>query len=394
MNYKIFMVLLCAPLLTYAQKPVSLEDAIGMARNQSPRLKIAESNIRQAQASKGESWEIAPTSANFSWGQINSDDKHDKQVAVEQNFGSLLTPYYKNALVKNRVRTGEYYRQLVEREVTAEVKRAWAYYQYAYNVCALYRDQEQMASDLQRIGDLRYKQGEITLLEEKMMSTLAADMHNKLFQAREDLRMAAQRFQWVCYSTEAIVPSDTTLAVFPVATEQAGSIASESYSNYYNSLAAEKRAQVGVEKSHFFPELTAGYNWQNILPLKNLNSWMVGVAIPIFYGSQKSKVRQAQIAATTAQMEAADQMRLLNIHVSELRASLARYNASLAFYNSSALNEADQLMKAANLQLKASETGVAEYIQSVGSAREIRKGYIDAVYQYNVAALEYEMYKQ
>ena len=121
MNYKIFMVLLCAPLLTYAQKPVSLEDAIGMARNQSPRLKIAESNIRQAQASKGESWEIAPTSANFSWGQINSDDKHDKQVAVEQNFGSLLTPYYKNALVKNRVRTGEYYRQLVEREVTAEV---------------------------------------------------------------------------------------------------------------------------------------------------------------------------------------------------------------------------------------------------------------------------------
>lgn len=54
---------------------------------------------------------------------------------------------------------------MVEKEITAEVKRAWAYYQYATNLCSMYRDQDKMAEELQRIGELRYQQGEITLLE-------------------------------------------------------------------------------------------------------------------------------------------------------------------------------------------------------------------------------------
>lgn len=51
------------------------------------------------------------------------------------------------------------------------------------------------------------------------------------------------------------------------------------------------------------------------------------------------------------------------------------------------------LTKAANLQLQQSETGIAEYIQSITTAREIRRGYIETVYQYNIAALEYELFK-
>ena len=53
---------------------------------------------------------------------------------------------------------------MVEKEVTAEVKRAWAYYQYASAICSLYRDQDRMAAELKRISELRYEQGEITLL--------------------------------------------------------------------------------------------------------------------------------------------------------------------------------------------------------------------------------------
>ena len=37
----------------------------------------------------------------------------------------------------------------------------------------MYRDQDKMAEELQRIGELRYQQGEITLLEKNMMTTIA-----------------------------------------------------------------------------------------------------------------------------------------------------------------------------------------------------------------------------
>ena len=49
----------------------------------------------------------------------------------------------------------------------------------------MYRDRDKMAEELQRIGELRYQQGEITLLEKNMMTTIAADLHNRWFQAKK-----------------------------------------------------------------------------------------------------------------------------------------------------------------------------------------------------------------
>lgn len=101
-------------------------------------------------------------------------------MEITQSLGSLLTPFYKNALVNRQVATGEYYRDLVKKEITAEVKRAWAYYQYAFHLCALYKEQIEWAGRLRKASQLRYEQGDITLLERNMSSTLVADLQTRL----------------------------------------------------------------------------------------------------------------------------------------------------------------------------------------------------------------------
>ena len=345
----------------------------------------------QAKATRGEVIEATPTSFSYSWGQLNGENKKDKELAFEQSLGSLLTPFYKNALGNRQVKTNTYYRQMVEKEITAEVKRAWAYYQYATNLCSMYRDQDKMAEELQRIGELRYQQGEITLLEKNMMTTIAADLHNRWFQAKEEEKMALARFQWSCYSNDPIVPVDSTLSLFYTGISD-GNL-SGAHTAYFQSQADEAKAMLHVEQSHFFPEISVGYTRQDILPLKNLNAWMIGVSFPIYFLPQKSKVKQARLTATSAQIQADANIRELRNKTLELEASLRRYNESLRYYTSSALKEADELTKAANLQLQQSETGIAEYIQSITTAREIRRGYIETVYQYNIAALEYELFK-
>ncbi|MEG1650011.1 MAG: TolC family protein, partial [Rikenellaceae bacterium] len=129
------------------------------------------------------------------------------------------------------------------------------------------------------------------------------------------------------------------------------------------------------------------------LPMRNLNVWMVGVSFPIYFLPQKSRISQAKLAESMAQMQAETNIRELNNKTLEIETSLRRYDESLRFYTSSALKEADQLTKSATEQLKQSETSIAEFIQSTTSAREIRRGYIETIYQYNVAVLEYELYK-
>lgn len=89
------------------------------------------------------------------------------------------------------------------------------------------------------------------------------------------------RLNWACYAGQPIVPADTALVQFPADIETP--TYSEAHLKYFQSQAGEAKAQLNVERSRFFPELSLGYVRQDILPLKGLNSWMVSVSFPIYF---------------------------------------------------------------------------------------------------------------
>lgn len=377
---------------THAQQTVSLEEAVTIALENHPRLKTATASIERSRASRGESWEVSPTTFNYSWGQINGETRNDNQMEITQSLGSLLTPFYKNALVNRQVTTGEYYRDLVKKEITAEVKRAWAYYQYAFHLCALYKEQIEWAGRLRKASQLRYEQGDITLLERNMSSTLVTDLQTRLSQAEEELQLAARRFSWTCYSDSPLLPMDTTLVLFPARIAEIAP--SDIHLNYFRSVADEKKAMLRIERSRFFPELSVGYVRQKIAPLSGLDSWMVGISFPVLFFPQHSRIRQAKIDSYIARTEAESNIRQLNNKVEELSVALRKEGEHIRYYTTGALPEADALLKSATVQFKESETDITQFVQSLNAAREIRRGYIEAVYAYNISALELELYSR
>ncbi|CAK7006746.1 MAG: Multidrug resistance protein MdtC [Parabacteroides sp.] len=387
-------ILLLSPAYASAQtegaKAVSLDEAIAIAIENHPRLKTASAAIDYSKAGRGQILETASTSFNYSWGQINGEVRNDNQMELTQSFGSLLTPFYKNALVSRQVETGRYYKEMVKKEIIAEVKRAYVYYQYANRLCSLYREQNDLAGRLQKAGQLRYEQGDITLLERNMTTTLAADLRARLIQAEEEYRLAARRFTWACYADYAIIPADTSLSVLPVQTDS--NLLSDVYKDFFISQADEKKAMLNIERSRFFPELSLGYVRQKIAPLSGLNSWMVGVSFPVLFFPQHSKIKQAKIDAYIARTTAEANIRQTDNRISELQAMLRKQSESIRYYTTGALPEADALLKSALIQFRESETDITQFVQSLNAAREIQKGYIEAVYNYNIAALELELY--
>ena len=384
------LALLLIPANGNAQTKVSLPDAIQMSIAKSPRLQANSAYARQIGSQRGEILELQPTEFAYSWGQLNGDNRKDMQMELTQNFGSLLTPFYKNSLVKLQLTTNKLSRVIIEKEITAEVKRAWSYYQYAANMRQMYANQNALASKMDSIGMLRYNQGDITLLEKNMISTNAAEMKNKYFQTQQEEQMATARFNWVLFSNTELVPDDNSLAMLN--TPALADSISSSYSNYYSSLNNERKAAINIEKSRFFPSISFGYVRQNILPLKGLNSWMVGVSFPIFFLPQKSKVTQAKEAYNISKIENDANIFYLSNKMREAKAAVARQAQNIRYYTGSALLEAEQMIKTANLQLQASEINITEYIQAINTARSIKSGYIEAVYQYNVAVIECELY--
>jgi len=374
-----------------AQRTITLEEAVAMAIENSPRLKSANISIEFARAGKGASWELGHTSLDYSWGQLNGIISNDRQLSIVQPIGSVITPFYKNALIDRQVATGQHYRDIVKKEITAEVTRAWTDYLYTRSLVQMYGELNSFAEQLHRAGELRFLAGDVTLLERSMTATQAATMRSRVFQASEEHRIAAARLQWACFSDTPVVPADSSLTHIPagICDGQLG----ETYSAYYNSRVDEMQAEVSVERSRFFPELSAGYLRQNILPDKGLNAWTVGIAAPLFFASQKSRVKQAKLNADIARYEAQNNIRELNIRLETLKADLRRYAETVAFYQTSALTEADALIKAATLQLEHHDTDISQFIQSMNNALEIKRAYVEALYLYHVAAIEYELYQ-
>lgn len=237
-----------------AQQTVSMEQAVEIALNNNPRLKMAESEIERARVSKGEAWDGGSTSFSYSWGQLNGPDCHDNELSIEQSLGSLLTPFYKNALANTQISKGESYRDMVKREVKAEVKRAWAYYQYAFHLNTLYNGQKELAERLRNSGEKRYQQGDIDLAERNMITALATDLYTRWLEASEELSLSERRFAWACYSDEPLLPADTSLAVMPM--PSAGLSLSSRHLDYFNAQVQEKKDMLKIERSRFFPEFS------------------------------------------------------------------------------------------------------------------------------------------
>ena len=374
-----------------AQQTVSLEQAIAIAKENNPRLKSAETSIEVAKAGKGESWELGNTVLDYSWGQLNSPIKNDRQLTIVQPLGSIVTPFYKNALAERQIATGQRYRDIVEKEITAEVTRAWTYYLYLRSLVEMFSELSHFSDQLLKVGELRYRTGDITLLERNMTATQAATMRSKVFQANEEYKLAATRLQWACFSDTPIVPADTALT--PMFIETGDGPLGESYSAYYNSLTDEMQAQASVVRSRLFPELSVGYMRQNILPDRNLNAWTVGIAVPLFFASQKSRIKQAELNADIARYEAQANIRTLHNTLEALRYDLRRYGETVVYYQSSVLPEAEAMITAAKLQLEHNDTDISQFIQSMNHALDIKQAYNEIIYLYNVAALEYELYQ-
>ena len=108
-----------------------------------------------------------------------------------------------------------------------------------------------MGRTLRKASQLRYEQGDITLLERNMSSTLVADLQTRLSQAEEELQLATRRFSWTCYSDSPLLPMDTTLVLFPARVAEIAP--SDIHLNYFRSVADEKKAMLRIERSPFLP---------------------------------------------------------------------------------------------------------------------------------------------
>ena len=67
-------------------KRVSMDEAIEIALQNHPRLKVATAEIEKSRATRGEIWDGGSTSFSYAWGQLNGEFNKDNEMSIEQSL--------------------------------------------------------------------------------------------------------------------------------------------------------------------------------------------------------------------------------------------------------------------------------------------------------------------
>ncbi|NOQ27576.1 MAG: CusA/CzcA family heavy metal efflux RND transporter [Bacteroidales bacterium] len=381
--------------IMFAQEPnkISLEQAVDYTLKNNPDLQNSILNIESAKKQKQGILNFDPTEFSYQKGQLNSDFI-DYSFEINQNFGSFLTHYQTGKLVKQDILLSEKEHSIIEKEIIAKTKITYYKWLFLINKLKIKQEQNNLYKEFVRISQLKYELGESNLLEQTIAETEYASGKNNLLKITKELNIAENNLKQIMNTDGDFIPESDSLIIYQLTAER-GSLEKYNSSillNYYENIYSIEKIKYNIERSRFFPELSAGYFNQQIDLTRGFSGWSIGIKIPIWFLPQNAKIQETKIGKEKALNTYEYQKFYLSKEIENLLFQLDQIQNDLIYYHENALNKATLLTRTAHLQFEKEEIEYFEFLQSIKAAQDIKMGYLETLYKYNEAAIKLEFY--
>jgi cobalt-zinc-cadmium resistance protein CzcA len=105
--------------------------------------------------------------------------------------------------------------------------------------------------------------------------------------------------------------------------------------------------------------------------------------VPLFFGSQKAKIKAAKINNTLIETERQQTLLYMQSSYAVQYNEYLKAKEGLQYYETTGLKQADDIIRISNTAYTKGEIGYMEYIQNLQTAINTRLQYTDAVNQFN-----------
>lgn len=376
-----------------ATQKINLEFAIDKAMNNNPTIQNANLNIESNKKQKQGILNFGATEFSYQNGQINSE-LIDYSFEINQNFGSLLTHFQNSKLVNQQIELSENEFKIVKKELEAQVKINWYHWIYLINQFNTKQELAKMYKEFVRIAQLKYELGESNLLEQTLAETEYASIKNELLKINEQLIIAENKLKQLMNVDGDFLPESDSLVIYqlPPSSDPNQRFSSTVLLDYYENQFQIEHVKYNVERSRYFPEISAGYFNQQIDEVGGFTGWSVGLSVPLWFLPQNAKVQEAKIAKHKANNTYQYQKFNLEKEIENLVIHLDQIQNDLIYYHENALKKAALLEKTASVQFEKEEIEYMEFLQSIKAAENIRLEYLKTLYDYNETAIKLEFY--
>ena len=286
----------------------------------------------------------------------------------------------KSQLTKNQYAIDE---QLLKKEVSK------VYYEILYweSMRKNYEYLDSLYADFTRAADLKYKQGESNYLEKLTAETKGKEVNIQLNQIEESIQKSyIQLNQWL-QTNENYAVEDLPMERIPLLQLDT---TNNPALNYYENATKLSTEQLKLERQKLLPDLNASVfnGTNNGKGERSFSGFQVGVAIPLWFGTQKSKIQAAKTGASIMESESTNYKIQLTAKYSELQSDIRKFEEGISYYETNGKRLAEETMFHARKAFRSGEINFLQYTQLLDNAKKIESDYLYQLLQYNLTVLE------
>ena len=382
--------LLFSPFLGSSQKSkITVQQAIEIALENNKGLQASAQRVNQSKQLVGSAFNLDKTQVyyHFDENNIAPNGLPIKVFGVSQSFQFPTIYGAQRSVEKQKVALASQQYNINERLLTKEVFKAYNNVLYQTNVVTQYSFLDSLFNKFAKAANTRYAVGETNLLEKLTAETKQKEIAILLSQNNENVLKAYTLLQQWMQSDIIFEIAETTMLRLTV---QEWNIAAHPGVHYFEVAEELSQSSLALERQRLLPDLqvSAFQGTNNGVDAQQFSGFQAGVAVPLWFGANKSKIN----AAKTETMIVANELENYKIQLEAthrgLLSDLKKFEEALNYYDTTGKELSAALTSNASKAFQNGEIDFLQYIQLLESARTIEISYLQNLFEYNNTVLE------
>ncbi len=375
------------------EAPIAWEDLERLAFANNPELALREMALDMEKARTGENWLLPPTRVDYGYGQLNEvPSAQDYQWLFSQEFGSIPEHINRSRRQEARIASAQAelaaFRKDFEVNLKADYLR-WVMAQERLNATEAYHTQ---LAELMRQVTQQAQVGEITEAEQLFFEAELMRVQRELSNLKVAKQIARLGLEQRCqFSLEGQGPADgLSFGLMQVIPD---SLYVQRFTQAQEQRINEGQYQLKMQRSAFFPSLSAGYQRARLENISGGDAYFLGLAFPLWYGPDKSRSHQAAIALAGEQLKLEASRFNLAAESRQAMEACLEYRQLFEERGATFAEKAAQLRQKASRAFEVGETTIYQLQQALSTAQQLHMEYLQLAEDYGLARIHLTRYQ-
>jgi len=369
---------------TKAQNFITEQQAIEQAMVNYPLITSSLKKIEQQKALLPSAYNLSNTEILI---QAPTGDQMRASILQMIEFPTVYTSQHK--ALKKLVNVAESEKETNVNLLKYSIKTTYNNLSYAVERENVLRRYDSILSDLLDVNEVRYRVGQIAILEKINGEAKYKLIQNQLLQARTERKN--NQFQLALYLGK---PGDSTYlpngrfekVAIPVTINFADTIMDKNpIIGLYRNQVDYSKMTLRVERNRMIPGLMGGYFNQAAPNTPSKYRLNYGITLPIALWSYRARIKSTKKGVEVAQSQSELISNKLYSDFVQALSQYKQYSQSLSYFETIGKTQSKQIIESAQKSFKSGAISYYIYLQNLDQAFQIDLSYLEALKNYNQA---------